>query len=146
MSLTRESIIDLWDRQWTGGWGYAPWSQVLEGLTAEQAAWRPQPGRHSIWEIALHLIFWRDFMVRRAHNETVSAEERDRRNHESPADVSEEAWNAVRERFRASQQEVHNAIGIADETENFLHLTFHDNYHVGQIAYLRAMQGLPPIV
>lgn len=146
MPLTREQVIELWDQNWKGGWGYIPWSEALEGLTAEQAAWRPQPSRHSIWEIALHLIFWRDFMVRRARNETVSDEERDRRNHESPSDVSEEAWNAVRRRFESSQREVHDAIAIADDAEGFLHLTFHDTYHVGQIAYIRAMHGLPPIV
>ena len=77
---------------------------MLEGLNALQAAWKPQPQRFSIWENALHLIVWREVMARRARGEQASAEERKRRNHESP------------------------------------------NYHFGQIMYLGAMQGLPPIV
>lgn len=31
------------------------------------------------------------------------------------------------------------------ETERFLYHLFHDNYHIGQIMQLRAMQNLPPI-
>ena len=26
----------------------------LRGVTAQQAAWRPGPDRHNIWELALH--------------------------------------------------------------------------------------------
>ena len=29
--------------------------------------------------------------------------------------------------------------------ESMIHLVPHDSYHFGQIAYLRAMLGLPPI-
>ncbi len=36
----------------------------LRGLTAKQAAWRPGPGRHNIWEIALHCAYWK-YIVRR---------------------------------------------------------------------------------
>jgi hypothetical protein len=36
----------------------------LRGLTAEEAAWRPGPGRHNIWEIAVHAAYWK-YAVRR---------------------------------------------------------------------------------
>ena len=32
---------------------------ILAGLTAPQAAARPIPGAHSIWELLLHLTGWR---------------------------------------------------------------------------------------
>lgn len=32
---------------------------ALRGLGAEAATWRPGPGRHSIWEVALHCAYWK---------------------------------------------------------------------------------------
>jgi uncharacterized damage-inducible protein DinB len=36
----------------------------LRGLTAEHAAWRPAPGRHNVWELAVHAAYWK-YAVRR---------------------------------------------------------------------------------
>jgi hypothetical protein len=36
----------------------------LRGITARLAAKRPAPGRHNIWEIALHAAYWK-YIVRR---------------------------------------------------------------------------------
>ena len=36
----------------------------LRGLPAKQAAWRPGPRRHNIWEIAVHAAYWK-YAVRR---------------------------------------------------------------------------------
>ncbi len=37
----------------------------LRGVTADVAAWRPAPGRHNIWEIALHAAYWKYAVLRR---------------------------------------------------------------------------------
>src|SRR6476620_10875193 len=37
---------------------------ALRGVTAAQAAWRPTPRRKSIWELALHIAYWK-YTVRR---------------------------------------------------------------------------------
>jgi uncharacterized damage-inducible protein DinB len=37
---------------------------ALRGVSAAQAAWRPQAGRHSIWELAVHAAYWK-YAVRR---------------------------------------------------------------------------------
>ena len=36
----------------------------IRGLSVEQVIWRPQPQRHSIWEIVLHAAYWK-YTVRR---------------------------------------------------------------------------------
>lgn len=41
----------------------------LRGLTAEEAAWRPAPNRHNIWEIAVHCAYWKYTVRRRLLNE-----------------------------------------------------------------------------
>jgi uncharacterized damage-inducible protein DinB len=48
-------------RSWHGG--PTPLG-AFRGVTAAQAAWRPAPGRHSIWALALHLAYWK-YAVRR---------------------------------------------------------------------------------
>jgi hypothetical protein len=37
----------------------------LRGVTAYQAAWRPAPGRHNIWELTVHAAYWKYVAVRR---------------------------------------------------------------------------------
>jgi hypothetical protein len=38
--------------------------QSIKGITARQAASRPGPGRHNIWELTLHAAYWK-YAVRR---------------------------------------------------------------------------------
>src|SRR5437899_12362197 len=33
--------------------------QSLKGVSMVEAAWRPGPGRHNIWEVALHAAYWK---------------------------------------------------------------------------------------
>lgn len=36
----------------------------IRGITLEEAAWRPTPDRHNIWEIVVHCAYWK-YVVRR---------------------------------------------------------------------------------
>src|SRR5262249_41209557 len=36
----------------------------VRGLNAGQAAWRPAPGRHNVWEHVVHAAYWK-YVVRR---------------------------------------------------------------------------------
>jgi hypothetical protein len=36
----------------------------IRGLTPDQAAWRPAPDRHNIWELIVHAAYWK-YAVRR---------------------------------------------------------------------------------
>jgi hypothetical protein len=37
----------------------------IRRVTPEQAAWRPGPGRHNIWEIVVHAAYWKYAAARR---------------------------------------------------------------------------------
>jgi hypothetical protein len=39
-------------------WYGAAIMEVLEGITHQQAAARPIPGAHNIWELVLHMTGW----------------------------------------------------------------------------------------
>ncbi len=45
-------------------WHGTPLRGAVRGLSAAQAAWRPAPGRHNVWEIAVHCAYWK-YAVRR---------------------------------------------------------------------------------
>jgi len=55
--LTR--LADQFRRAFEGdAWHGASVSELLHGVTASQAASRPIPDAHSIWEIVLHIASW----------------------------------------------------------------------------------------
>ena len=70
MKTTRPSNqIDLLLRIIDQSYDHVAWHGTnlrgsLRGLSLEEAAWRPAPGRHNIWEIALHTAYWK-YIVRR---------------------------------------------------------------------------------
>lgn len=37
----------------------------IRGLSARQAAWRPSPKRHNIWELVVHTAYWKYAALRR---------------------------------------------------------------------------------
>ncbi len=45
----------------------------LRGLSAVDAAWRPRPGQHNIWEIVVHAAYWKYVARRRLLGETRGA-------------------------------------------------------------------------
>jgi uncharacterized damage-inducible protein DinB len=58
-------LTDLLDEGFdTSGWHGPNLRGALRGLSAAQAVRRPAPGRHCIWEIALHCAYWK-YAVRR---------------------------------------------------------------------------------
>lgn len=50
------------ERLWHGG---VTVLGCVRGVSAEAAAWRPADGAHSIWELTLHLAYWK-YAVRRS--------------------------------------------------------------------------------
>lgn len=57
-----EELSRAWDRD---PWHGPSLTDLLAGVTAPQAAARPIPGAHSIWELVLHLAAWTGEVQRR---------------------------------------------------------------------------------
>lgn len=146
----RELIVKWWNDAWNDGLWAASWDRSINGppaLTSQQAAWSPAPGRHSIWQIVLHMIFWRESWLRRAETGVKPAkDEITRLNFPELTDTSEAAWSETCRRFKDSQDRMLAALRIPSPAyDPLMHFLPHDCYHFGQVNYLRAMQGLPPI-
>ena len=61
IDLLLEILDQAFDRK---GWHGTTLRGALRGMTAEAALWRPAPGRHNIWELAVHAAYWK-YVVRR---------------------------------------------------------------------------------
>ncbi|MBX3379389.1 MAG: DinB family protein [Phycisphaeraceae bacterium] len=155
---TRDFVKKLWNEAFTQGVWAASWSKSIESLTGAQAAWQPPDApslhgragkRHSIWQNLLHMCLWREHWLRKLAGQSTPKEELETQNFPVITDTSEGAWAAARARFIESQKRIGAALTDSktsdEQFEAIAHFLPHDCYHFGQINYLRAMQGLPPI-
>lgn len=144
--MTREALTKLWTDAWNGESWVAPWAKAID-LTPQQAAWTPAAGRHTIWQVVSHVIFWREYNLDLlAGKPKLPPEEVQRRNFPAPPAITGASWQQARDRLADSHRRI--AAALADPSlpqDRLRHFLYHDAYHLGQIMYLRALQGLPPI-
>lgn len=152
-------VFEWFDSDCNGWYGFI--QRLLDGLTPEQALWKPAPERHNIWQIVRHITFWRRYMIARLEQAPLPDPETG--DWSDPPATDEAAWKAELEEYYRNQArfvEVINSCGAAGASQlddaaaeergaQVFHSAYgllsHDSYHAGQIAYLRAMQGFPPV-
>lgn len=130
---------------------------ALRGVTAEQAAWRPAPGRHNIWELAVHAAYWKYSILRRIRRmERGSFPFPGSNWFQRPVELSERAWKEDLRVLGEIHRDLRRAIeGLSDEDLDrtpdgsktrldnlILGGAFHDIYHAGQIQLLKRLQGI----
>ena len=139
-------------RNWHGG--PTPLGAV-RGISADQAAWRPTPRRKSIWEMTLHIAYWK-YTVRR-HLQRLEVPRFPRRPSNFPAQpelADESAWSAdvallrgehlgLVEAVRALSDRRLDAVPVSGKrwtyAELVLGIAAHDAYHTGQIQLLKRL-------
>jgi len=137
---------------------------AIQGLTSKQAAWRPGPQRHSIWQIVRHVIHWKRGTIEawdgvkpvvRAGAPTEHARELERTDWQEVSG-DETAWQAdvralhevsmaIRERIQAMNEDDLQRPFEGERMPTVLRILrmgTHDIYHAGQVRYLRALQRL----
>jgi uncharacterized damage-inducible protein DinB len=152
-SPSRETIITQLDEVYRGpAWHGPAVLEALDGVTATVARARPDPDRHSIWELVRHLTHGRHLLIERL---TEQPSDFPRAVREpwwpvAPLETSEPAWredlalldeyharlvNAVR---AASDRQLERRPNPGDQTlaQQLLGMSVHDAYHAGQIRLL----------
>ena len=123
--------------------------QSLKGVTAQQAAWRPAPGRHNIWELALHAAYWK-YAVRRKleGGKRGSFVLKGHNFFERPQKgrITQALWRAdlaiLDKEHRALGKSIRQALRkpLTPKQLSMLYgVAFHDVYHAGQIRLLRRL-------
>ena len=126
----------------------------LRGVTAAQAAWRPSPGRHNIWELALHAAYWKYAVARLLTGEKRGAfPEKGSNWFARPASPTERAWRADLALLDAQHRRLQSAVGKLSagalgrklpgskyKTDTLVYgVASHDVYHTGQIQMLKRL-------
>src|SRR5215471_9810751 len=88
--------------------------ELLEGVTAEQAAARAIPNAHSIWELIHHIIAWEQIALRRLQGEALP-EIPDEMNFPPVNASGEEAWQSALKSLAASNQALRDGIKQFDD-------------------------------
>jgi DinB superfamily len=123
--------------------------QSLKGVTAKQAAWRPGPGRHNIWEVTLHAAYWKYAVRRRIEGGKRGSFALKGSNffvRPEKGKSNEAAWRADRELLESEHRALRAAVAKVLRTPRAVKLmrqlygvAFHDIYHAGQVRLLRRM-------
>ena len=152
-----DRIIDELQREFSGDpWHGSPLKSILDGVTASQAASKPVPSAHSIWELVLHMTAWKGEVRKRLSGAAASDPEEG--DWPIPGTQTPEAWNEVLKKLQAAHDRLIETIRQLPEARLFeatndprnrplgtgvsyyvlLHGSVqHDVYHSGQIAILK---------
>ena len=126
--------------------------EILGDVTAAQAAARPLPRSHSIWEIAVHIAVWDDVARRRMAGAIVQPTPKE--DWPDVSDTTVEAWERTREDLKRTHEALVRAVlafpdarleeripGKEPAYYTFYYMLHgiaqHELYHAGQIALLK---------
>jgi uncharacterized damage-inducible protein DinB len=126
----------------------------IRRLSVEEAAWRPGPDRHNIWELVMHVAYWKYAVKRKLLNEKRGSFPRKGSNwFAHPQDPSEAKWKEDRRLLDEIHQSFRQAIATMDprildrnlggSKFKYVRLVYgaaaHDIYHTGQITLIKRL-------
>jgi hypothetical protein len=125
---------------------FVPINTAVEGLTAEQANWRPPNGGHSAGQLACHLLFW----DRRNLSNLQGLKKNDKfsgDNKETFDKFDNKQWADIVNQLDQVMTDLEKLVETADDQQlakwanTIGNLCTHNAYHIGQIVYVRKLQG-----
>lgn len=149
-------IAEVLKRAHEGGpWHGPAVNELLDGVTAAQAAARPVEGAHSIWELVAHVEAWERAILRRLGGDPAQIYDTEE-DWPASAEASEEAWAAALRKMTETYLALREAVLSLDESlldepilpgmsTHYISLhgaVQHTLYHAGQIAVVRKTLGL----
>lgn len=140
--------------------GFKPWhggptlTGALRGVDNKEAAWKPAPDRHSIWELALHIAYW-NYRVR-CHINPDKKIEFDRYPADWPVieDSSKAAWKTDKGFIKQEHKKLVQAVKTVPAERLDQHfakskkwifrqllegIAGHETYHIAQIQLMKRL-------
>jgi uncharacterized damage-inducible protein DinB len=124
---------------------FVPVNVAVAGLTAQQANWSPGHGGHSVGQLAYHLWFWNSRELAQFKGEKAAAF--DGNNDETFNNFNAAQWDDLVKKLDKVMSDWEAAVEaasdqkIAANASLIAHIGTHNAYHVGQILYVRKLQG-----
>jgi len=126
----------------------------LRGISPEEAAWRPAPKRHNVWELAVHAAYWKYSVLHRLRPEVRFPLKGSNWFPRLEGEISETAWKADLRILEQIHRDLRAAVAaLRDEDletvpqgskkavrDLVLGVAYHDIYHAGQIQLLKRLR------
>ncbi len=155
MSREIELLLEIIDQAYERhAWHGTNLRGSLRGISAEEAAWRPAPGRHNIWEVVMHAAYWKYAVRRRLLDEKRGSFPHKGSNwFHRPEAATEQAWRqdlALLDRVHRSMRKAISEVppeklrqpSAGSKTISAVLIygsASHDLYHAGQIQLLKRL-------
>jgi len=140
-SVLLQQFQNTWNQQ---DW-FVPVSKAVEGLTAQQAMWKPSDSSHSIGQLTYHLLFWNRQSLDKFYGRKPASFDGD--NNETFTAFTEATWASTVEQLNQVMKDWETAIRNADDVklqgwyDVIAHISTLNAYHTGQILYIRKLAG-----
>ncbi len=118
---------------------------AVEGLTAEQAGWKDGSGNHSVGQLTNHLLFWNRRELAKFKGEP--EEKYSGNNDETFNNFDAKKWSDTVKQLDDVMNQLEKLVETADEKKleswacEIAHIGTHNAYHVGQMIFVRKLQG-----
>lgn len=151
----KETLLRQYERCYNENGWFVAVRNAIDGITAEQAAWKPAGSDNSIWKTLAHLSYYNNAYLQRFKGIDYEYDKPDN-DATFEAGASEAEWNAAVEKFDAVMNEFRELLKGADEkkfgepvseknnaswADLINDINAHNAYHGGQILLLRKLQG-----
>ena len=154
--MKKEILLEQFTACYDKNTWFVALKNTLEGLTANEAVWKPDGVDNSIWEIVSHLNYYNFAYVERFMGVDYQYPADDNDATFVAGDVTDAAWNAEVAKLDRVMTEFRDLITNADEGKFeepvsatnpaswatlISNINAHNAHHGGQIVLLRKMQG-----
>jgi uncharacterized damage-inducible protein DinB len=125
---------------------FVPANIAVQGLTAEQAMWSPGKGNHSVGQLAYHIWYWDSRELAEFKGEKPAPF--DGNNNETFDKFTAAQWDDLVKKLNQVLTDWDTAVAAADDAtlaknaSMIAHVGAHNAYHIGQILYVRKLQGV----
>ncbi|MDQ3020234.1 MAG: DinB family protein [Bacteroidota bacterium] len=128
--------------------------ESLEELTPEQVSWKDGSSNHSIFQLVHHLIFWNERYLFRFKD--IPLTEMKTSDADPTFEINIENWDSTLKKLGEVMSELRDVFKNADEEKLqsspfkdsndpwysvIANINIHNAYHIGQIVYIRKLQG-----
>jgi uncharacterized damage-inducible protein DinB len=125
---------------------FVPAKIAVAGLTADQANWSPGKGQHSVGQLAYHIWYWDSRALAQFKGEKPPAFNGN--NDETFNNFNPAQWEDLQKKLDQVMTDWESAVSAADDQKlaasasTIAHIGTHNAYHLGQILYVRKLEGV----
>jgi hypothetical protein len=151
-SRIRELLRQLEQAYDARAWHGTTLKGAMRGIAVEQALWRPGPGRHNIWELVLHMAYWKYAVTRRIEGSSPGSFPRRGSNWIPVIDPTPRQWKEDLQLLQKSHLALVKAVKALrpsrlnaregsrwTNAEQIAGAAAHDLYHTGQVQLIRKL-------